>query len=109
MLASKPGSTRASATRRADQQRGADQQDQRQRDFGDDEHRARLVLPEAAARAPAAFLERRREIGARALERGNQAEQDARDERDGEREREHAPVDADQRAVLRRRAAARRC
>ena len=63
-----PGSTAPSATDVRISSAGSDEQDQRQRDFHDDEDRARLVLPEAGARSSGALLERGAEIGARALE-----------------------------------------
>ena len=63
---------------RADQQRGSDQQHERERDFDDDEHRAHLVLPEAGAGPSRALLQRGRQIGLRALQRRDQAEDDAR-------------------------------
>ena len=50
----------AERDRRADQQRRADEQDERERHFGDHEQRARLVLPEAGAGTARALLERRR-------------------------------------------------
>ena len=49
------------------------------------------------------------EVGARALDRRNQAEEHARAERDREREEQHAPVDADERRPPGRCAAVRRC
>ena len=46
----------------ADEQRRADQQHQRQPHLGDHQQRARLVLPEPAARSAAAFLDRRVQV-----------------------------------------------
>ena len=63
--------------RRANQQSGPDEQNQRQRHFHDHEDRARLVLAEAGAGSAGAFLERRAEIRARRLNRGNETEDDA--------------------------------
>ena len=80
--------------RRADEQRRSDQQHQRQRHFDDDQDRAHLVLPEAGARPSAAFLQRRRQIGLRALQRRNQSEDDAGRQRHGDREGDDAPVEA---------------
>ncbi len=76
-------------------QRGADQEHQGQRDFRDHQDRPRLVLPEARARSPARFLERGRQVGLRALQRRNQAKDDASEERDQERKARDPPVDAD--------------
>ena len=56
----------------------------------------RNPLPGSAA----AFLERRRQIGLRALKRRDQAEEDARAERHDQRERHHPPVDSDERTVF---------
>ena len=57
---SKPGFDRAQRDRGPHEQRRADEQDQRERDFGDHENRARLVLAEARARAAAALFQRGR-------------------------------------------------
>ena len=60
----------------ADEQRRADQQHQRHRDFGDDEHVADAGA--AAARgAAAALLQARLQVGAGRLQRRRQAEDDA--------------------------------
>ena len=84
---------------RANQQRGTDQENQGQRDFRDDQHRPRLVLPEAGARSPAALLERGREVRLRALQRRDEPEEDARAEGDDDGERGDAPVEPDERTV----------
>ena len=55
-----PGIDRAQREESANEQRRADQQHERQSHLGDDQQRARLVLPEPAARSAAALLERRR-------------------------------------------------
>ena len=93
------GINRAQRERGADEQRRSDEQDERQRDFDDNEDRSRLVLPEAGPRSAGALLERRREIGARGVERGDQAEDDAGGERDANRERQYAHVHRHERAV----------
>ena len=49
----------------ADEQRSADEQHQRERDFADDEQGARLALAESGAGAVAAFLQRGVEVGTR--------------------------------------------
>jgi hypothetical protein len=80
----------------ANQQRGTHDQDKRERDFDDDEHRARPAVPRAGTRPAAAFLQSRRQVGLRSLERRNGAEEQSRPERDGECEQQHAPVQADE-------------
>ena len=104
--ASKPGLHGAQRQRSADQQRRADQQHHRQRDLADHQHGARLVLPEARAGASAALFQSGAQIGPRALQRGNQAEEDARSRsRDQNREGQHAPIDAPPARLPARRAA----
>ncbi len=61
--------------------------------------KARLVLPKTTAGSTAALLDCRVQIDTRRLECGNQAEDEARHERDDRREREHSPVDADASSV----------
>ena len=65
----------------------------------DDEHGSAPCSGGTRARAAAALLERGRQIRPRALERREQAEEHAGSERHQEREGQHAPVDADERAV----------
>ena len=84
----------------ANEKRRADEQDQGQRDFADDQQRAGLPLAESSARAVAALFQRRVQIGVRRGERREQAEENAGEQRDGEGEAEHAPIQADGRAVL---------
>ena len=82
-----------------DEERRANEQHQRQPHFDDDQDGARAVLPEAAAGAVAAFLNRRVEIDARRLQRRYEAEDQAGQQRNRDGEGEHAPVDADPPAV----------
>ena len=92
---SKPGLTLAQRDEGADQERGSDEQNERERDFADDEQRAHLALAEAGAGAVAAFLERGVEVGTRGSDGGEESEENAGEQRDGEREDEDAPVEAD--------------
>ncbi len=82
------------------QQRRADEQHQRQGDLRHHEHRARLVLLKAGAGPAAAFLERRVQVRARRVQGRDQAEHQPGDDRDGHRERQHAPVERDDGAGL---------
>jgi hypothetical protein len=59
------------------QQRRADQQHQRQRHLAHYQERARTVLPQACARAAAAFLQRGAQVRARNSECRYEAEQNA--------------------------------
>ena len=72
---SKPGLTSAEGDGSADEQSGADQQDDGERDFADHQERAGFVLAHAGAAAAAAFLESDAEIGAGGSECGNESEQ----------------------------------
>src|SRR5207237_3725683 len=56
--------------------------------------------PEAGAGSSAALLQCSREIRLRALERGDETENDAGRKRDKQRKRDDAPIEADERAVL---------
>ena len=85
---------------RADEECRTDEEDQRERDLDDDEKRPRLVLTESSARPAGAFLHGGGEVGTRALNRRNQAEEHARAERDRQREEQDAPVHADEPALL---------
>ena len=64
MWGSKPGLTCAQSDEGADEERGSDEQDERERDFADDQQGAGLALAEAGAGAVAAFLEGGVEVGA---------------------------------------------
>jgi hypothetical protein len=57
-------------------------------------------VPETRAAPAAAFLERGAEIGPRTLQRGDEAEQNARHGRGQNGEGQNAPIQADQRAFL---------
>ena len=83
----------------ANQQPRADQQHERQRDLGRDEDFAKSPVAESkAARADGtspALLEHRVRIDARRAQRRTEPEDQSGHERDDERERENASVDAD--------------
>ena len=93
-----------------EQQAGADEQHQRQRDLGDHERVARSAP--RRRRAAAAALQRVDRRLAGGERRGDQAEDEAGGQRDREREREHAAVDGDlgsaRQAAQRRRRRGRR-
>ena len=95
-----PWIDRSQRKRGSDKQRRADEQHQGEGNLRDHERCARLVLTEAGARAPGAFLECRAEICARRLKGRNEPEQDSGRDRDKERECDDAPVDRDERAAL---------
>ena len=84
----------------ADEQRGADEEDEGEGDFADDQQGAHLALAESGAGAVAAFLQGGVEVGARGTDGGEEAEEDAGEERDGEGEEEDAPVEGDGGAVF---------
>ncbi len=73
---------------------GAHEQHHRQRDLGDEE-RAASPLPRPPLAAAPAFLQDLVQVDARGPQRGQQAEDEARDDGDREREAQHARVDAD--------------
>jgi hypothetical protein len=77
----------------AQEEARADEQHERERDLRDDERVAQAEAAQPGRRAAGVVLERRDEIGARGVERGGEAEDEARRERDGEREEQHARVD----------------
>ncbi len=81
----------------ADEERRADEQHHRERDLGDDEHAAHALPAGAGARAARAVLQRLREIGPRQLQRRDDAEEQAGDERQAGGGGEHAQVERDRR------------
>ena len=83
----------------ANQQRGADQQDQRERDFGDHEHGARLVLFESGTGSSGALLHDGAEVDASGTQGREQSEHEPGQQRHEGREGEHAAVDAHRRTV----------
>ncbi len=95
----RPGWTRAQRDEGANQQRRADQQNQGQRDFGGNQQRTGFVGMRARSGASAVFLERRIQIDARCLQRGEEAEEHTSGERDQNREDDHAPIHGDKRAA----------
>ena len=76
----------------SDEQRGADQQRQRQRHLDDDEGVAQAIAHAAAAGATAAVLERAGEIACCRLQCGREAEQNACQHGHGDREHHDARV-----------------
>src|SRR5580698_4897753 len=78
----------------AQEEAGADKQNERQRNLGDYE-RAGQGTPGRAARCAAAVFQRRGELKARGAECGNGAEENRGEERDGEREQKQPGVDGD--------------
>ena len=76
----------------AREQSGADEQDERHRDLGGDEQFGRAETAPARCDASAAGFDCRDEIDAARPNGGREAEQDAGDERDRDRECEHAAV-----------------
>ena len=76
----------------AHHQSRADEEDERERDFGDHERVTHPLALRAARASASAFLERVDQLRIRRLERRRQAEQHARDRADAERERKHPPV-----------------
>ena len=79
----------------ADEEAGADEQHDRERDLGDDERAAQELAAGACRRRAAAVLQRAREIRPRRVERGDDAEEDAGQDGGGRRRAEDAQVDAD--------------
>src|ERR1035441_4169163 len=84
----------------ADEQRRANEQNQRQRDFADDEQGPSLALAEAGAGAAAAFFERGVEVGSRGADGGKEPEEDSGEKGNGEGECEDTPVNSDRSAVF---------
>jgi hypothetical protein len=82
----------------------ADEQHERERNFRDDEQAAHTIAPPAFRRAAPALFERLVQVEPRSLQRGREAEDDACQKRDRQREAEHASV---QRNLLRARHARR--
>ena len=80
--------------RAANQQSGADEQQQRQRDFGGDQACAQPIAKAAARRSAAAFAQSRLDRAAREAKRGREAAQNAACDRDRERESERDGIDA---------------
>ncbi len=79
----------------AEHQAGADEQDERERDLGDDEQ---IAQPSAVRRPRAAAVHgagQRRRVGPGGGDRGAESEEDAGRDRDGEREDQDAAVDRD--------------
>ena len=87
LRASKPGFDGAQSDEAADQQRGADQQHERQRHFDDDQRRADPLVTHTGAGAAAGLLERRDEVGLGGVQRRKQTEHDP--VRTARRHREH--------------------
>ena len=79
--------------RAANQQAGADEQQQRQRDLGDDQARAQPIAEAAARRSAAALAQAHLHVGAREPQRGREAADDARDEPDRDRKAECHRID----------------
>ena len=73
----KPGSTFPSLNETLEEQTGAGQEDERERDFADDERVAQPVVAPAGSGAAAAFLERLGQVGLAAGEAGDEAEEQA--------------------------------
>ena len=88
---SNPGRVALLAQEPAHHEPGADEKDHRQRDLGDEQQAA--AAPAAAARAASAFLEHLVQVHARGPQRGHQPEQQAREDRDGERKTQHPRID----------------
>ena len=75
------------------QQTGADEQNEGERDLGDDQSTARELM--AAGRAARRVLNAAARITARCLQRGHQANGDSDERREGDGKRERRPVDGD--------------
>ena len=90
-LAAKPRVDRQHALEASEEQAGADEQHERNSHLRDDQ---RVAPPQVAGPASAGrvALERRHEVGPRALPGRDDAEQRARDARDRQRERQDCPV-----------------
>src|SRR6267142_419651 len=85
---------------RANEQCRSHEQNHSERNLGDDQQRANLVMSKAGARASAALFETRIQVGARTLKRGNQAKQDSCPERDKHGKTDDPPVQAHHHAVF---------
>ena len=77
----------------AEHQAGADQERERERDFGDDEDVAHALRFSAGCANATAFLQCIDQLRLRCLQRGKQSEDDARENAGREREHEDAPVE----------------
>ena len=92
----KPASTLHDMREAADQQRGADEQHDRQRQFADHQHALRAPAGAARRGAVQAFaLERRLRVEPPRLQQRHQPEDDAGHHRQSEREGQHAPIERD--------------
>ena len=93
MVGGKPRVDRVQSHEASREQPGDDEEHERKREFGGDEHPARAA-PAAARRHRARRVFERIGFGRRRLQRGPDSEEDAGRERQANRETEHAPVDA---------------
>ena len=79
----------------ADHQPRRDEQDDGERDLGDDQTVARAVTLASGARETPTFLERRREVRRHEFHDRQQAEEEPRQQRNGEREQQDEWIDPD--------------
>lgn len=91
--ASKPGSIARAACRAAHEESRRDQQQHRERDFRDHEHLLQVHAAPAFVALGRKILERRHESRSRCLQGRSDAKHETREQRQDDREQEHASVD----------------
>jgi hypothetical protein len=78
---------------RPNQQRGADEQDERERDLGDDERATRACRSSTAGAASATLFQAQAKVGPREVERGGETKEHTRDDRQRQRKPEQTPIE----------------
>src|SRR6185437_8171145 len=94
------GLDHAQSDESADEQAGADDEDEGEADLGDDEEGARLALTQSETAAAAAFIHGGGKVRPRRSESGDETEEDSGENRDADGEQRDAPVDGDAGAVF---------